>query len=274
MAIITIHREKCTRCGMCAAVCPGRLIAQPSKKDFPAPVPEAEEFCIDCGHCQACCPRDALSLASMPWADCPIIDADGLPSPDSVRLLMQARRSIRVYKKKPVPKRIIAELIDTARFAPTGSNKQPVHWTAISRPDDVQKLAALTVEFIREMLPLAADEATAKRFRRLIGAWDRGIDRVMRGAPHLIVVSCPPEISFPTADCATALAYLELFAFSRGLGTCWAGYFTAAAAVHQPIIDFLAMPSGHQCHGAVMLGHPKFGYQRIPKRKEAAIDWR
>ncbi len=274
MPVFTIDPKKCNRCGICVAVCPGRLIAQPTKKDFPSPVFEADEFCIDCGHCEASCPHDALTLTSMALDDCPVIGQDRLPDAQSVRLLLKGRRSIRAYKKKTVPQRVIQDLIDTARFAPTGSNKQEVCWTVISRPEDVHHLAGLVADFIKQMLPLAADEAVAKRFRRIVGAWDRGVDRIMRNAPHLILASSPPEMSFPEADCATALGYLELYAFALGLGTCWAGYFTAAANAHPPIIEFLALPAGHQCHGAVMLGYPKFGYRRIPKRKDASIDWR
>ncbi|MFO7568241.1 MAG: 4Fe-4S binding protein, partial [Smithellaceae bacterium] len=120
MALFTIDPKKCKRDCICAAVCPGNIITQPTQKDFPTPVAGAEEFCIDCGHCVASCPHDALTLNSMPFADCPVIDRDRLPDADSARLFLQARRSMRCYKSKTVPNRVLQDLIDTARFAPTG----------------------------------------------------------------------------------------------------------------------------------------------------------
>jgi len=274
MSIFTIDPKKCKRDGICAAVCPGRVIAQPTRKDYPSPIPEAEEFCINCGHCVAACPHDALSLSSMPLAACPVIQKDLRPSAESVRQLLTARRSVRCYKTKQAPRRVLQELIDTARYAPTGSNRQPVHWTVIQNPDDVHELAALTVDFVRMMLPVAPDEAAVRRFNRLLSAWEQGLDRILRNAPHLVIVSCGPDIAYPEADCATALAYLELYASAQGLGTCWAGYFTGAANAHQPIKDKIALPDGHQCHGAVMLGYPKYSYRRIPARQNAQITWK
>jgi hypothetical protein len=38
--------------------------------------------------------------------------------------------------------------------------------------------------------------------------------------------------------------------------------------------ETLALPEEHQSFGAMMVGYPKFEYQRIPMRKEAQITWR
>lgn len=274
MTLFHIDKEKCKRDGICARVCPGKIILQPAKKDYPVPSIDAEEFCIDCGHCVAACPHGALTLKTMPISDCPVINRETLPDAAAARQLLLARRSVRCYQKKCIPQNVIQELIDTARYAPTGSNRQPVHWTVIQKPDDVQHLASLVIDFFKLMLPLATDDLSVRRFRRIIHTWDAGIDRIMRNAPHLVIASSPTDMSFPATDCATALAYLELYAFSRGLGTCWAGYFTGAANAHPPIMDLLSLPAGYQCYGALMLGYPQYRYIRIPKRREAPIDWR
>ena len=274
MPIFTIDQKKCKRDGICAAECPGKVIAQPTRKDYPSPTPDAEEFCIDCGHCVAVCPHGALSLATMPLDACPVIDKELAPDGETVRQFLKARRSIRCFKEKQAPRRVIQDLIDTARYAPTGSNRQPVHWTVIQNPDDVHQLAALTIDFVRLMLPLAGDDLSARRFKRIVEVWETGVDRILRKAPHLVIVSSGPDIAYPEADCATALAYLELYANARGLGTCWAGYFTTAANAHKPVMEKIALPEGHRCQGAVMLGYPKYSYTRIPARKEAQISWK
>ena len=46
--------------------------------------------------------------------------------------LVQERRSIRGYKQKPVPKEVIAEIIDLAKGAPSSMNTQPWHFHVIS----------------------------------------------------------------------------------------------------------------------------------------------
>lgn len=274
MSLFSIDQKKCKRDGICAAECPAQIIVQADKKSFPSLLPHGEEFCINCGHCVAVCPHGALTLATMPVEGCPQIDKNLLPTAAALNQLLQARRSIRQYKKTPVSHKILFELVDTARYAPTGSNKQQVHWMVFEKPEDVHKLAALVVDFMKVMLPVTTDEATVRRFQRIVNAWDNGRDRIMRGAPHLIVVHSPSDLSFPAADCAIALTYLELYANAKGLGTCWAGYFTAAAGLHEPLIQLLNLPAGHQCYGAVMLGYPQYRYHRIPMRNEPLITWR
>lgn len=274
MSLFTVDPKKCKRDGICAAECPAQIIVQDDKKSFPSLLPNGEEFCINCGHCVAVCPHGALTLSTMPVEGCPPIDKSILPDADALKHFLLTRRSIRQYKKTPVSHKILSELLDTARYAPTGSNKQQVHWTVFEKPDDVHKLAALAIDFMKLMLPLTTDEAVIRRFRRIISAWDNGRDRIMRGAPHLMVAHSPSDLSFPAADCAIALTYLELYAYAKGLGTCWAGYFTAAAGLHEPLIKELKMPAGHQCFGAVMLGYPQNGYHRIPWRNTPQVSWR
>jgi len=274
MSLFSIDQKKCKRDGICAAECPAQIIVQADKKSFPSLLTNGEEFCINCGHCVVVCPYGALTLSTMPVGGCPPIDKSLLPTAPALKQLLLARRSVRQYKKTPVSHQLLAELLDAARYAPTGSNKQQVHWMVFQKPDDVHKLAAMVIDFMKTMLPVTTDEAMVRRFRRLLDAWDQGRDRVMRGAPHLIVAHSPSDLSFPEADCAIALTYLELYAYAKGLGTCWAGYFTGAAGLHEPLIKALNLPPGHQCYGAVMLGYPQYTYHRIPRRNEPLITWR
>ncbi len=274
MSLFSIDPKKCKRDGICAAECPAQIIIPSDKKSFPSLLAGGEEFCINCGHCVAVCPHGAITLAAMPLAACPPIEKDMLPGAGALKHLLAARRSIRSYKKTPVPHKLLAELLDTARHAPTGSNKQQVHWMVFQKPDEIHGLAAMVIDFMKMMIPVTADEPAVRRFQRVVNAWDNGRDRIMRGAPHLILAHSPSDLSFPEADCAIALTYLELYAYARGLGTCWAGYFTGAAGLHAPLIKALNLPAGHQCYGAVMLGYPRYSYHRIPVRNEAQITWR
>jgi len=273
MRLFTIDRTKCKKDGICAAACPSQIIVWKDKKSFPELLDGGEAYCIDCGHCVAVCPHGAFILNTMPPDVCTTLDQNLLPDAPSLKHLLQARRSVRSYKKKTVPRKVISDLLEVVRYAPTASNMQQVHWMVFHDPDEVQKLAAMVIDFLKQMLPLVPDDA-ADRYRRIIHVWDSGVDRIMRGAPHLVVAHSPSAVSFPEANCAHALAYLELYAFAGGLGTCWAGYFTAAANAHEPLIRTLDLPAGHRCYGAVMLGYPRYRYRRIPARDAAKLNFR
>jgi len=274
MSLFKIDQKKCKRDGICAAECPAQIIVQADKKSFPSLLENGAEFCTNCGHCVAVCPYGALTLSTMPLAACPPIQKKLLPDADAVKNFLQSRRSIRQYKSKIVSRKLLTELIDTARYAPNASNAQQVHWTVFQNPEDVRKLAGLVVDFTKMILPVMTDVDRAKRMQRLVDAWADGKDRVMRGAPHLIVAHSPVDQPFSAADCAIALTYLELYAYAKGLGTCWAGYFTAAAGMHEPLIKALDLPTGHKCYGAVMVGYPKYRYHRIPLRNKSLVSWR
>ena len=113
-----------------------------------------------------------------------------------------------------------------------------------------------------------------RRMNRLITAWDNGNDRILRGAPNLILVHAPADLPYAQADCVIALTYLELYAYAKGLGTCWGGYFTTAANFHAPLAEALKLPAGHQCYGSVMIGYPQVRYKTIPQRNASLVSWR
>jgi nitroreductase/NAD-dependent dihydropyrimidine dehydrogenase PreA subunit len=274
MSLFSINQEKCKRDGICAKDCPAQVIVWKNKDDFPMPAKDTEEFCINCGHCVAVCPYGALTLSMMPVDTCPSVQKDTLPNPAAIRHFLTSRRSIRQYKKAPVPHDLLHEMIDTARYAPTGSNKQQVHWMVFENPADVNRFAALVIDFMGLTLPFINDDALVRRMKRIIASWDNGEDRIMRGAPNLILVHSPADLPFAEADCVIALTCLELYAYAHGLGTCWAGYFTTASNMHAPLIEALGLPAGHRCYGAVMLGYPKYKYKRIPQRNAPLTTWR
>ncbi len=274
MGLFVIDQEKCKRDGICVKDCPAQVMAMTDKNAFPTPIEDAEEFCINCGHCVVVCPHGALTLLTMSPDGCSPLQKDRLPGPEAMGQLLRARRSIRQYKKAPVPHDLLEDLIDTARYAPTGSNKQQVHWTVFEDPAALKRFAAMVIDFTRQNLPGIEDADMVRRMGRIITAWDNGKDRILRGAPNLILVHSPADLPFAEADCVIALTYLELYAYAKGLGTCWGGYFTAAANFYAPLTEALRLPAGHQCYGAVMLGYPKTGYERIPQRNAPLVSWR
>lgn len=274
MDLFKVDQEKCRRDGICAKECPVGIIKFRDKDSFPSPIEKAEENCIQCGHCMAVCPHGALTLNNRSFEEFPLVQKDLLPSSEAVKQFLTARRSIRRYKKDVVSHELLEELIDLGRFAPTGSNKQQVHWSVFENPAEVRRLVPLVIDWARIMARKIPDQAIAKRMESLALAWDKGEDAILRGAPHLVMVHSHGELPSAHADCVIALTYLELYAASKGLGTCWAGYLTSAANVFPPLREALGLPEGHRCFGAVMLGYPQYKYYRRPKRNAPFVTWR
>lgn len=146
MSVLAPDRDKCNSCGMCVLECPRGIIELVEPEALPSYVEGREELCITCGHCVAVCPLDAIALETMKPEDCAPVRKKLLPSPEQVEHLFKSRRSVRAYKKKPVPREMLARLIDIARHAPSGHNAQPVQWLVIEDTKDVKRLAGLVAD--------------------------------------------------------------------------------------------------------------------------------
>ncbi len=273
MKLFKINETKCTRCNICAKECPTQVIEAASKDNLPSPICDADKSCIDCGHCVVVCPTGAFELATMDPADCAVIQKELLPGDANVGEMLKSRRSVRRFADKPVSHEILADLLDVSTYSPTGSNKQQVHWTVFEKSKEVKNLSSLVIDWIKSLAGKIPDEATAKRMGQIASSWDNGRDSILHGAPHLIVVHGQADLPSIMADCIISLTYMELYAFSKGLGTCWAGYLNAAANAYGPLVDALNLPEGHKFFGAIMIGYPKYSYNLIPKRKSCNVQW-
>ena len=90
---------------------------------------------------------------------------------------------------------------------------------------------------------------------------------------NLLIAHAAEKGFCPEADCSIATATLELAASAMGLGACWAGIFMMAANNYIPLIEYLHIPEDHKVYAALMMGHPKLKYHRIPSRNESKVSW-
>lgn len=270
---ILIDTEKCTKDTLCALDCPAQIITMNGKDGFPAPVEGFEEFCLSCGHCLAVCPTGALTWNGIGPNQCAPLEGE-MPSPASLTRLIKGRRSIRRYKEQLLEKSTIERLLELARYAPSGHNAEPVHWLVISGREKLNELGGLVADWMRTLIKDHPEIAGPMHVDRVVDAWDKGEDRILRSTPHLAIAYAEKANPYAPPACVIALTYLELAAFGLGLGGCWAGYFNRAANVFDPLKKALDLPEGMVPFGAMMLGVPKYEYQRIPPRKPLRVTWR
>jgi nitroreductase/Pyruvate/2-oxoacid:ferredoxin oxidoreductase delta subunit len=274
MSIFKVDKAKCNRCGMCFLECPAGVINMVERKSLPTPAEGGEERCITCGHCVAVCAPGALYHRAIKPDDLVQINKKQLPTSAQIERFLKSRRSIRAYKRKPVSKELLASMIDIARYAPSGSNSQPVQWLVIQDQKEVKRLSGMVADWMRMMVEALPQMSTDWHLNLIVAAWDLGVDTITRGAPHVIVAHAPKDLPLAEGNSYIAMTYLELAAYSLGLGACWAGWFQAAAGNYPPMIEALRLPEGHQSHCAMMIGYPRYRFRRIPVRNEPSIIWR
>jgi nitroreductase len=220
------------------------------------------------------CPHGAMNHDQVPLTSSPEIQKGLQISTAQAVQFLRSRRSIRHYRDQAVETEKIQQLIELARYAPTGSNRQEVEWTVFTDKTVIRGLAELTVNWMRTILQKDPRPAMAPYMPLVVGAWDMGYDVVMRDAPALVIASVPRTNASGMVDLSIALSYLELMAPSLGLGTCWAGLLHAGLENWGPLQEAVSLPAGHTHQYPMMLGYPKMKYFRLPERKTPKIHWR
>ncbi len=274
MEAIKVDKESCVACGLCSKACPRGLIVLREGRKTPLPVLGFKSLCIKCGHCVAVCPKAAISIPSMGPEACLPLDESSKASPEQLALFFKSRRSIRIFKKEPLPREALQRILDVADYAPTGLNLRQVSWTVFEKPEEVRALAGMVVDWMRASLAENPELAASFGMDKIVKAWEGGADPVMRGAPHLFIARAKAGDKLAQSSALIALSHLELAVHALGFGACWAGYFNMACASYEPLRRHLAFPEGEICFGAMMAGIPAVSYKRIPARPPLPVSWR
>jgi nitroreductase/NAD-dependent dihydropyrimidine dehydrogenase PreA subunit len=271
-SFLSIDETSCTLCGDCVAACPvGSITMNAGTIKVQE---DAASRCVLCGHCISACPEHALRHNQLNAEECLPLDVAWRSSPGVVEQLIKGRRSIRRYRPEAVEKSVLESVLDIVRYAPTGMNTQTVEWLVIYQREEVRKLAASVIEWMRELA--ARNELVGGRYHvgPLVAAWDAGYDPILRGCPHLFIAHGHESDLVGQTSGIIALTTTELAALPFGLGTCWAGFLHLAAKWSPQVHAALGLPPKHVMQGGLMIGYPKETYHAIPPRKPLQIQWR
>lgn len=254
MNLTNVDQNKCVKCGFCVNECPEQVF----KLSKNGPEEVYTENCIACGHCVAVCPRGAMDNRKTPLLN--QISSTKFPklSPEEAENFLRSRRSIRSYKETPVPREKLISLVNIAHFAPSGHNLQGISYVIIDDRKILDKAVKLAVEAF-EHDNLSID--FTKPYR------EKGIDTILRGAPCLVLATADVDFIRGRENSIFSLEYMELYAPSLGLGSCWAGMFERIALKdNSPLLKLFNIPKSKKITGAVMVGYPKYTYPRLVDR--------
>ena len=136
--------------------------------------------------------------------------------------LIEKRKSVRKYRTDPVPREKIIEVLEAARIAPSGGNRQPWHFIVVQ---DQRMRTALAV----------GQEWAAKAPVMIVGLVDRRT-----------------QASYYYNDMGIAFEHIVLAAADLGLGTCWMGMMRR----NEEARGLLAIPEELEVIVQTPLGYP------------------
>lgn len=154
---------------------------------------------------------------------------------------IKLRKSVRKYKRDPVPEESLKKILNAARMAPTAENFQP--W----------KIIVVTDEDIK---------------RKLVPACNN--QRFVAEAPIVLVACGLPDEAYPImggfmnsypVDVAIVLDHLMLAATSEGLGTCWIGSFK-----EEKVAETVGVPQEAKVVALTPLGYPAEEMERTDRK--------
>ena len=253
---ITIDKEKCIQCRLCVSDCVARCI---EFDDENYPYMKRPGNCLGCQHCLAICPKGALSFnGKIPEdsEDC---------STKTILSLIKSRRSIRQYKDEEISEELFEKLKAMFPYIPTGCNSHKLHFSIVEKKAVMRALKEKVNKNFLKLLNNKILSPVVKHFEVYRECFEKGEDIVFRDAPHMIVVSSPLSAPCASQDPIIALSYIELYAQSLGLGTCWCGYAELCIKIFPELCEILEIPKGYSPIYAMLLGKPAVNYQRTPQ---------
>lgn len=154
--------------------------------------------------------------------------------------VIRSRRSIRAFLERPIPSESLLLLLESARWAPSGGNKQPWVFVVVQEPVNIEKIKMFSPG--------------------------------LHGNPPVLVVVCNDtsvEGSTNVMDISMAAQNILLTATDKGLGSCPVRSFNRIA-----IQLLLHLPSHVMPELIISLGYPT-ERPKIPTRRpiEEIVHW-
>ena len=161
-----------------------------------------------------------------------------------------------VISGEPIEQEKVLQLLDVARYAPNGANRQVIQWVVVNDPDKVHRMAEMTIEWmkvVKEKAPALYAEAKLEVF---VEAWDGGQDRISRGAPCIIMACAPKDERTAPPAAMIAIHQIQLAAPGLGLGTTFTGTYQYSRSRLPALIEMLGLQEGYIPHATCVIGYP------------------
>ncbi|HUP27446.1 MAG TPA: TIGR03668 family PPOX class F420-dependent oxidoreductase [Chloroflexia bacterium] len=199
--------------------------------------------------------------------------AEAVPPVDFATLVRE-RHVVRQFKPDPVPRELVEQTLEAARWAPSPHGAQPWRFVVITRPEPKERLAGAMAGEWRRNLAMDGDEPGVVE-KRLRISHQRIVNSPVIIIPCLYLedlhaypdpVRAEAEVTMAVQSLGAAVQNILLSARSLGLDTGW---MCAPLFAPDVVRDALDLPGTLTPHALINMG---YGAKDPPRREHRPVD--
>ncbi len=291
--MIRIDKDLCNACGICGHVCPRHIpvIIENDSKKITMISSERIGLCMECGHCAAICPNRAIQVGCLNEEEfTPVKELD--IDDDQLISLMRQRRSVRRYKDKPVPRKIIDRIIDAVHSSPTGTGQRTTGIIVIDNPKTLVTFSELVYELYEGLEknlknPIARFFIKRQAGKKKMGELQNFVmpgmhwyirwyregksNEILRDCPVLLLFHSPINEPVGAENCLIAAFHAIMMAQVNSIGTCFNDLLPPACNRVPDIKKLLGLPDDREVYASITMGYPKYQFKRTIPRQLAEV---
>jgi nitroreductase len=208
--------------------------------------------------------------------------------------IIHTRRAIRNFKDKPVPKELLEKIVEAISFAPPGFPPLKIKLIVVQNTELIRNALPNMIKLYEKLVSMMKKpifryfikkEVGKKKFKtmqehliplltgRMPELKNGTEDTITRNAPAMILFLADPNDGDIAQDISIAATYGMLAAHSLGLGGSIMDLIPPAIEKDPELRKMFCIPDNHNILTSLIVGYPKYKYQRGIKRKLKSVEW-
>ena len=184
-----------------------------------------------------------------------------------------ARRSYKAFKSDPINDDILDTILTAGKYAPTGMNRQPWHFTVVKSKEGKEMFKAALKEMLKTKGPVGPGQPGGPPGpppTQAPGTISLP-EEEFRGASVLIIVSGDTSLWTSQTDCVLAAENMFIAAASFGIMSGWSGMTVKDLFADPKVKKQFKIPEGYDVYAAAFFGYPLGETKDRGPRKEGTV---